>query len=149
MLKARRARARGEDDAALLLDALAVLGPDEAGAAGDVEACIDTLLGQPSRRLAAYGTLRPGERHHDVVAGVGGLWTAGTTTGELTTKAGYPVLDWSAGGGPVPLDVLRSDELPAHWSEIDEFEGSGYVRAYVPVELAGKLVVASCYLEAP
>ena len=35
----------------------------------------------------------------------------------------------------MPVDVLVSDELPAHWPRLDAFEGPGYRRVVVDVTL--------------
>lgn len=146
LLEARRAAARGEDGRPELAAALAELGEGPSGA-DSAEESLDRLLGGPSTRLASYGSLRPGERHHDVVSHLSGTWATGVTTGALDASGEYPVLAWSPGGEPVPVAVLESDALADHWPEIDGFEGTGYVRAYVPVELSsGGRVVCSCYL---
>lgn len=59
---------------------------------------------------------------------------------------GYPALRWSADGAPVAAQMLASDELPAHWPRLDEFEGEQYLRILVPVRLAGgRVAVANLY----
>lgn len=57
---------------------------------------------------------------------------------------GYPA--FRPGNGAVPVSVLTSAALPAHWARLDEFEGADYRRILVPVTLAtGAIVVAHLY----
>lgn len=104
-----------------------------------LDAIIDALLDHPERRLAAYGTLRPGEPNHARVAVLVGRWWSGETRGHLYDRgwgaaAGFPGLVWDPAGASVPVEVLESPALPSHWDRLDEFEGPGYVRILVPVE---------------
>lgn len=150
VIDARRAVVRGEDPVSLLRAALEELGFSASQLSlPRVEGQLEVELGAPSSRLASYGSLRPGERHHDVVAEVAGRWLVGSTTGHLGELEGYPVLDWAADGPVVEVAVLHSSDLPSHWSAIDAFEGPGYVRAFVPVLLtSGETIVCSCYVAA-
>jgi gamma-glutamylcyclotransferase (GGCT)/AIG2-like uncharacterized protein YtfP len=116
------------------------------GRAPDADAGLDAELGHPSRRLAVYGTLRRGQFNHHLIAGIAGRWRQGSVRGAVRQRFGLPAFAWAADGGHVPVDVLDSPELPAHWGWLDAFEGAAYRRIWVPVELAeGALVVACCY----
>jgi gamma-glutamylcyclotransferase (GGCT)/AIG2-like uncharacterized protein YtfP len=127
-----------------LLDLLAAANRDGRAPVDDPR--LDAELGHPSRRLAAYGTLRPGRANHHLVAGLVGSWSPGTVRGRRWQRAGLPAFTFSAEGGPVDVDVLASPELPRHWQGLDAFEGPAYRRVWVPVELAGgELVIACCY----
>lgn len=93
-------------------------------------------------RLAVYGSLAPGERHHDQVAHLGGTWTPGIVRGLLFDRgwgagAGYPGFVADAAGPRVPVMVLSSPALPLAWPALDRFEGSEYRRTIVTVEMAG------------
>lgn len=104
-----------------------------------LEALVDALLDHPERRLAAYGTLRPGQPNHERVATLVGRWSSGETRGRLYERgwgaaAGFPGLVWDPAGESVPVQVLESAALPSHWDGLDEFEGPGYARILVPVE---------------
>lgn len=94
----------------------------------------------PEHVLAVYGTLRPGESNHDVVADLRGRWLTGTVRGRLGVKRsgtyhGYPAVRLDQ-PGRVPVAVLVSPELPAHWWRLDEFEGPEYRRVVAEVRLA-------------
>ena len=41
---------------------------------------------------------------------------------------GYPALVLDPDAAPVEVHVFESADLPAHWSRLDHFEGSGYRR---------------------
>lgn len=121
-------------DATLHVRALAALG---AAPSVHPRAALEELLGRPSRRLAAYGTLRPGESNHAQVSALRGRWSRGTVRGSVVIlPSGYPGLvpDPHA---RAPVGVLESDDLPAAWSRLDRFEGDAYHRHLVDVALEG------------
>jgi gamma-glutamylcyclotransferase (GGCT)/AIG2-like uncharacterized protein YtfP len=102
------------------------------------------------RRLAAYGSLRPGERHHDLVDDLSVVAT-GSVRGALRWLDGYPVLsiDQDSDADAVPVVVLGGDALADRWPALDRFEGPAYRREVVVVHLdGGGLLTASCYVEA-
>jgi gamma-glutamylcyclotransferase (GGCT)/AIG2-like uncharacterized protein YtfP len=118
-----------------------------------LEQHIDRALGQPSTRLAAYGSLRPGEANHREVAGLGGRWSAGVVRGHLLAAApatgGYPMLAPDARGEPCAVLLLESGALPDAWPRLDAFEGRLYRRELALVELSdGALCVANLYVPA-
>jgi gamma-glutamylcyclotransferase (GGCT)/AIG2-like uncharacterized protein YtfP len=98
-----------------------------------------------ANRLAAYGTLRPGESNYHVVEMINGIWHDGTVTGILNTEGRYPTFKYSANGPEVSVKVLVSDELPEHWQRIDEFEGNSYTRQEVPVKVNGESWMCNIY----
>lgn len=91
-----------------------------------------------ARCLAVYGSLRRGGRHHDELAGLAGTWRAGCVRGRLGERDGYPTLQPDADAPPCEVELFESDELPRHWARLDAFEGDGYRRVLVTVELAGE-----------
>jgi gamma-glutamylcyclotransferase (GGCT)/AIG2-like uncharacterized protein YtfP len=99
----------------------------------------------PSHKLAAYGTLRPGESNYHIVSEINGTWVDGTVTGVLSMQGQYPAFTWTADGPSVAVKVLISAELPNHWQRIDAFEGSQYVRQIVPVEVNGETWMCNIY----
>ena len=103
-------------------------------------------------RLAVYGSLAPGRSNHRQLQDLRGEWHPGCSVrGELADRGwsaglGFPTLRWSASGPPVPVDVFISEELPAHWARLDEFEGPDYQRIIVPVSFGAHVVaVANLY----
>mgnify|MGYP006282744389 CR=1 FL=1 len=115
-----------------------------AGAAdGDAEARLGA-----GARLFAYGTLRPGEPNHHVVAGIAGRWLPGTVAGTVWTcpagsHAGLPAL--TLGAGLAEGMVLLSPALPAHWPRLDAFEGALYARLLARVETPEGPFAANVY----
>lgn len=102
-------------------------------------------VGEPSIEhvLAAYGTLQPGESNFDVMRDVEGLWFPGLLRGRRFINPGgqyrgFPAFESIPAADPtVAVSVLVSSELPAHWARLDEFEGPGYRRVPILVDLGG------------
>lgn len=115
-----------------------------------LERLIDALLDRPGERLAAYGSLRPGEENHHRVSTLVGRWIEGTVEGTRHERGwgaarGYPGLVWRPGDPGVEVSVFESRALPEHWDRLDAFEGPGYVRILAPVESASGLRVCNLY----
>ena len=106
---------------------------------------IDLALGRPSNRLACYGSLRHRQKNHHMVAEIGGTWTTGTIRGFVWKWNGYPMFAFDPEGPEIIVDVLESDQLPAAYTRLDEFEGSDYIRTVVPVKSNGEFVVCNIY----
>jgi gamma-glutamylcyclotransferase (GGCT)/AIG2-like uncharacterized protein YtfP len=111
-----------------------------------------TTLGA-EHRLAAYGSLAPGQVNHHVLAKLEGTWRDGTVRGDLHPVGwgmthGFPALAWRADGPPVPVRLFESPDLPAHWARLDAFEGSGYRRVVVPVRVGAAELPANIYVAA-
>jgi gamma-glutamylcyclotransferase (GGCT)/AIG2-like uncharacterized protein YtfP len=114
----------------------------------ETDRALSAALGDPDRRLVAYGTLRPGDVNEDVLADARGTWAAATVRGVVGNWHGYPILRTSADAGAVAVMVLTSDDLPRLWPRLDRFEGPAYRREWVVYDCDGALGVASCYVEA-
>lgn len=116
----------------------------------DLERVLEAVFG-PSRRLAAYGSLMPGELNHERVTALGGTWHDGHVRGDWSPTGwgatlGFPAIRWRPDGERVPVMLLVSDDLPAAWGRLDRFEGDEYCRILVPVyDDAGLLAVANLY----
>lgn len=90
--------------------------------------------------LFVYGTLAPGRENAHVLAGVPGTWEPATIRGILFPNgrgaaAGYPGIVPDDRGPGVPGFLFASERLADHWARLDEFEGDGYERRKVRVEL--------------
>lgn len=109
---------------------------------------VESSYDSPARRLVSYGTLRPGECNHHIVADVKGEWIPGIVRGSLAVEFGYLVLSWDEEGEDIEVLVLNSRALPSHYPRIDEFEGTNYSRALVPVHLQdGRIQVCNVYVK--
>lgn len=91
-------------------------------------------------RLFVYGTLAPGRPNAHVLADVPGTWQPATVRGRLFAEGwgaaiGYPGIIPDESGDEVPGLLFTSEELPRHWSRLDEFEGEGYERVLVQAGL--------------
>lgn len=111
---------------------------------------VESLLDRPAERLAAYGSLRPGEENHHQVSSLVGHWTDGAVEGTRYERGwgaarGVPGLVWRPGDAPVTVAVFESRALPEHWERIDAFEGPGYQRILVPVDTTDGVRVCNLY----
>lgn len=112
---------------------------------------LEAVLDWPCTRLIVYGTLAPGAPNHHLLSDLSGTWSKGETEGDVFAEgwgaaAGYPGLIARSGGPAVNVHVLDSNDLPAHWPRLDEFEGAGYRRALAPVRPGdGGCLVANYY----
>lgn len=116
----------------------------------ELEERVDLALGRPSRRLAAYGSLRPGHSNHREIAELGGRWSPGSVRGRLaaasSASGAYPTLAPDARGEPCAVELLESIALPGAWPRLDAFEGAAYRRELALVELAeGQTCIANLY----
>ena len=89
-------------------------------------------------RLATYGSLSPGEINHNRLSGLKGRWLKGTVRGILHNAGwgnsiGFPGLVLDPAGPEVKVNIFESEDLPQHWSRLDEFEGPEYRRVITQV----------------
>ncbi|MGZ8866812.1 MAG: gamma-glutamylcyclotransferase family protein [Thermoanaerobaculia bacterium] len=99
-------------------------------------------------RLVVYGSLAPGEANHHIVEGLKGRWFPCVITGSIEMHDGHRVFRWDEKGSRIDAQLLSSPKLPGAWPEIDEFEGAGYRRRVIPVEVGGKRLLANVYTDA-
>jgi len=101
--------------------------------------------------LATYGTLAPGRPNAHLLADLDGRWCDGVVHGHLVEDGwgaamGYPGIVLDDAAPAVPVQVLVSADLPAHWARLDAFEGEGYRRVAVRVRTAAGPLRASIYV---
>ena len=110
--------------------------------------------GTAEARLAVYGSLAPGRANHRELAGLAGAWRPGRIRGHLFeidqgAARGYLGLILDPEGPELAVQLFESDELPAHWSRLDAFEGEDYRRATTSVATDDGEVQAFVYVLAP
>ena len=111
---------------------------------------VEGLLGYPERRLAAYGSLQPGEDQHHRLEMLGGRWMPGTVEGFLhdrgwAERRGYPGYVRRDPGERISLQVFQSAELPGHWPALDAFEGERYRRILASVATEAGAIACNIY----
>lgn len=110
---------------------------------------VSALKTDPSKKLVVYGSLAPGEKNHDVISHMKGSWRPCTIQGVLDiAPTGYRIFTKQHDGPPVQALLFESDDLPAGWKALDEFEGDAYRRMLIPVVVEGKNTVANIYVRA-
>lgn len=104
------------------------------------------------RRLFVYGSLAPGEAHEAQLKDVPGCWRPASVRGTLIRQTpgaagGYPGIVLDERGGYVDGLLFSSDQLPRHWSRLDEFEGTEYARVLTLARLPDGAVVETWIYE--
>ena len=97
-------------------------------------------------RLFVYGSLAPGRTNEHLLAGVRGTWAPASVRGTLRQEGwgiaiGYPAIVLDPSGEEVQGLIFTSNELAAHWSRLDAFEGEDYQRVFTSVKLEDGTVV--------
>lgn len=102
-------------------------------------------------QLFVYGTLCPGRSNAHILEKIGGSFEPGCVRGTLHPEGwgatyGYPAIIPDPAGEKVEGYLFHSENLPQHWMDLDDFEGEGYERVVVEVELvSGKKEKAFIY----
>ena len=96
--------------------------------------------------LFVYGTLGPDRPNEHILRNIGGSWEEASVTGKLHQEGwgatmGYPAIVLDKNGAKVEGFLFSSDNIAAHWHELDEFEGEAYERIVSKVKLNDKTIV--------
>ena len=99
-----------------------------------------------TERLFVYGSLAPGRLNEHMLAQVPGSWEPATVRGRLRPEGwgaavGYPGIVLDEHGDEIHGLIFSSQELAAHWTRLDEFEGEGYERVLVSAKLQNGTIV--------
>jgi gamma-glutamylcyclotransferase (GGCT)/AIG2-like uncharacterized protein YtfP len=112
-----------------------------------LEDILDFILDRPSQKLAAYGTLRPGQPN-DEVLDIKGTWRHPVTLpGVISEEAGLPAFTYALNSS-AKAELFVSPDLPGEWKRLDEFEGSRYTRVLGLYRHNGLVGVANVYVGA-
>lgn len=103
------------------------------------------LLDDPQQKLAAYGSLQPGEANAHLLDGLEMHWRPCRIPGRIATLHGYKILHPTR-TAVTPGSLGRSSLLPQAWPRLDAFEGHDYRRIFLPVEVDSGYEVASVYV---
>lgn len=102
--------------------------------------------------LFVYGTLRLGESHAYLLERIGGSWRKASVRGQFYPQGigltlGYPVLVLDPQGDGIEGYLFSAEDLAAHWTALDDYEGEGYRRVCTEIRLDdGSIVQAHIYV---
>ena len=101
-------------------------------------------------RLAAYGTLVPGEVNHHQLAGLNGKWIRGTVKGRVIkggrgVHIGLPGMILDNSGEDINIQIFVSPDLVNHWQRLDDFEGENFRRVVTKVSTEDGTLEANIY----
>ncbi|MBV1909783.1 MAG: gamma-glutamylcyclotransferase [Kangiellaceae bacterium] len=90
--------------------------------------------------LFVYGTLGPGRPNEHILKAIGGSWQDASVRGVLKEEGwgaemGFPGIILEPTGYEIKGFVFSSENLSAHWEELDQFEGEAYARVLTSVAL--------------
>lgn len=96
---------------------------------------------KPENIFIVYGTLAPNRPNYSKVEHIKGEWKEGIVRGKLDSKGwgadlGYNgYIPTSTEQEEIKASILFSQEMPANWQMLDDFEGKGYKRILAKYEL--------------
>jgi gamma-glutamylcyclotransferase (GGCT)/AIG2-like uncharacterized protein YtfP len=106
---------------------------------------VDLLLDQPSQKLVAYGTLRPGGPNEEILKDLVGDWQPRLLRGRIREEGSLSFFHWDPHAGPIEAMLLTAPKLGERWERLDHFEGARYKRHLVPAEVKGIWLVANVF----
>lgn len=109
----------------------------------------DILLGKPSEKLLAYGSLAPGQPNHHIMSDLGGTWIDCKIKGSIMKNEGLQYFKWDIHGEEIDVKLFTARKLKDKWKLLDRFEGPSYRRHLIIGRLSnGNLTIANVYLAA-
>ena len=96
--------------------------------------------------LFVYGTLGLGKPNEHILKNIGGSFKKATIRGTLHNKGwgaamGFPGLTIDVNGAKIEGFLFSSNNLKAHWKNLDDFEGKAYKRVLTKVTLENNTIV--------
>ena len=101
--------------------------------------------------LFVYGTLVPGRQNEHILKNIGGTFQKAYIFGNLIQEGwgasmGCPALKINVNGTKIDGYIFSSKNLSSNWTELDDFEGSEYLRVLSKVTLEnGSFIDAYIY----
>jgi len=101
--------------------------------------------------LFVYGTLAPGEENAHIMDGMDGDWCKASVRGTRNDKGWgvnkvHPGFIPDENGDVVNGLIFTSNDLPANWARLDEFEGADYKRVAIIATLEnGDIIKTQIY----
>ncbi|MEM7080042.1 MAG: gamma-glutamylcyclotransferase family protein [Pseudomonadota bacterium] len=100
------------------------------------------------QHLFVYGTLAPGRENDHELRGIPGSWHVASLRGALLADGwgaaqGYPGIVPNQAEAPVQGVLFSSTQLHHHWQRLDAFEGPGYQRIEVLVDVQSGFSLAA------
>lgn len=106
----------------------------------------DILLDYPNKKIAFYGTLKPGGINDILLKDLQINPYKAFVRGNIYTKNNYQFLDWQINNNR--NEVFVYEPLPENKiKELDRFEGKLYKRILIPIETDADLKVSNIYVE--
>lgn len=108
---------------------------------------LELLFDSPSKQIACYGTLLPGQPNSEILEKYNGSWYDGIVRGEIKHSNGLPYFKWKTTGDDIPVKIFESLAVSENISDLDRFEGKEYRRIWIPVKIENYFIICSIYEE--
>ncbi len=108
---------------------------------------IDLFFDQPSQKLVAYGTLRPGGPNEQMLKNLGGDWQPCWIHGTIQERGSLSFFRWEPCANLIEAMLFTRPSLADAWEKLDRFEGSRYQRHLIPVQTKEMWLVAHVFEE--
>jgi gamma-glutamylcyclotransferase (GGCT)/AIG2-like uncharacterized protein YtfP len=103
------------------------------------------ILDRPDFKLVVYGTLAPGEPNHYFLEDIKGVWKDCQISGKIKMYYDFPFFKWNPSSPKIQVNLFKSESLLKIWQELDQFEGSHYIRHIVPAFVEDNWEIAYVY----